>query len=37
MATHPRIAQRLSLFGWGRVETVPAELAAQALSIKSLT
>ncbi len=37
MATHPRIAQRLSRFGWGRVETVPPELAAQAVSIKSLS
>lgn len=37
LATHPRIAQRLQQSGWGRVETVPAGLAAQADSIKSLT
>jgi uroporphyrinogen-III synthase len=36
LATHPRIAQRLHAWGWGRVETVPAGLDAQALSIKSL-
>lgn len=37
LATHPRIAQRLRQSGWGRVETVPADLQAQAVSIKSLT
>jgi len=37
LATHPRIAQRLSAMGWGRVDTVPAGLEAQAESIKSLT
>ena len=37
LATHPRIAQRLCRSGWGRVETVPAGLDAQAVSIKSLT
>lgn len=37
LATHPRIAQRLSAMGWGRVDTVPAGLQAQAVSIKSLT
>jgi uroporphyrinogen-III synthase len=37
LATHPRIAQRLQQWGWGRVETVPAGLKAQAVSIKSLT
>lgn len=36
LATHPRITQRLHLWGWGRVETVPAGLEAQAVSIKSL-
>lgn len=36
LATHPRIAERLRLAGWGRVETVPAGLEAQAVSIKSL-
>lgn len=36
LATHPRIAQRLHQWGWGRVETVPAGLDAQAVSIKSL-
>lgn len=36
LATHPRIAQRLHAWGWERVETVPAGLDAQALSIKSL-
>jgi uroporphyrinogen-III synthase len=36
LATHPRIAQRLHAWGWGQVETVPAGLDAQALSIKSL-
>jgi uroporphyrinogen-III synthase len=36
LATHPRIAQRLSAMGWGRVDTVPAGLEAQAVSIKSL-
>jgi uroporphyrinogen-III synthase len=36
LATHPRIAQRLQLFGWGRVDVVPAALDAQAESIKSL-
>lgn len=36
LATHPRIAQRLLQAGWGRVDQVPAGLAAQALSIKSL-
>lgn len=35
LATHPRIAARLHASGWGRVETVPAGLDAQALSIKS--
>ncbi len=37
LATHPRIAQRLHQSGWGLVETVPAGLEAQAVSIKSLT
>jgi len=37
LATHPRIAKRLHQLGWGRVETVPAGLEAQAVSIKSLT
>ena len=37
LATHPRIAQRLCAMGWGRVDTVPAGLEAQAESIKSLT
>ena len=36
LATHPRIAQRLLASGWGRVDTVPAGLEAQAESIKSL-
>ncbi len=36
LATHPRIALRLRQSGWGRVETVPAGLEAQAVSIKSL-
>lgn len=36
LATHPRIAQRLVQAGWGRVDLVPAGLAAQAVSIKSL-
>ncbi len=36
LATHPRIAQKLKTAGWGRVETVPAGLKAQAESIKSL-
>ena len=36
LATHPRIAQKLLAAGWGRVETVPAGLKAQAESIKSL-
>jgi uroporphyrinogen-III synthase len=36
LATHPRIAQRLRASGWGRVDTVPAGLDAQAESIKSL-
>ena len=36
LATHPRIAQRLVQAGWGRVDQVPAGLAAQAMSIKSL-
>ena len=37
LATHPRIAKRLQQSGWGQVETVPAALAAQAESIKSLS
>jgi uroporphyrinogen-III synthase len=37
LATHPRIAERLQQWGWGRVNVVPATLPAQALSIKSLT
>lgn len=37
LATHPRIAQRLQMSGWGRVEIVPAGLEAQAESIKSLS
>lgn len=37
LATHPRIAERLTSLGWGRVVVVPAALPAQALSIKSLT
>jgi uroporphyrinogen-III synthase len=36
LATHPRIAQRLQVLGWGRVVIVPAALEAQAVSIKSL-
>lgn len=36
LATHPRIAERLKQSGWGRVDTVPAGLQAQAVSIKSL-
>lgn len=36
LATHPRIALRLQQSGWGRVDLVPAGLAAQAESIKSL-
>jgi len=36
LATHPRIAQRLLQAGWGQVCQVPAGLAAQAMSIKSL-
>lgn len=36
LATHPRIAQRLQQLGWGRVQTVPADLAGQVRSIKSL-
>jgi uroporphyrinogen-III synthase len=36
LATHPRIAQRLQSAGWGSVSLVPAGLAAQAQSIKSL-
>jgi len=37
LATHPRIAQRLLSQGWPRVQLVPAELQAQAASIKCLT
>jgi len=37
LATHPRIAQRLQKWGWGRVDLVPAGVDAQAQSIKSLT
>ena len=37
LATHPRIAERLTQLGWARVVVVPATLPAQALSIKSLT
>jgi uroporphyrinogen-III synthase len=37
LATHPRIAERLRLAGWGRVELVPASLKMQADSIKSLS
>lgn len=36
LATHERIAARLQALGWGRVETVPAALAAQVESIKCL-
>jgi len=36
LATHPRIAQRLQQLGWGRVEVVPATLAAQVASIECL-
>lgn len=36
LATHPRIAQRLRQQGWGRVEVVPATLAAQIASIEYL-
>ena len=36
LATHPRIAQRLQQQGWGRVEVVPAALAAQVASIECL-
>ena len=36
LATHPRIAERLKKSGWGHVDTVPAGLDAQAVSIKSL-
>ena len=36
LATHPRIAERLKQSGWGHVDTVPAGLQAQAVSIKSL-
>lgn len=37
LATHPRIAARLRQQGWGRVELVPATLAAQVASIECLT
>lgn len=37
LATHPRIAARLQQQGWGRVEVVPATLAAQIASIECLT
>ena len=37
LATHPRIAERLQQMGWGRVEVVPATLAAQVASIECLT
>lgn len=37
LATHPRIAERLRLAGWGRVQLVPASLKSQAESIKSLS
>lgn len=37
LATHPRIAQRLKQWGWGRVDLVPAGLEAQVQSIKSIT
>jgi uroporphyrinogen-III synthase len=37
LATHPRIAERLRLAGWGRVHLVPAPLKSQAESIKSLS
>ena len=36
LATHPRIALRLKQSGWSCVDLVPAELKAQAQSIKSL-
>ena len=36
LATHPRIAERLTQLGWATVVVVPAVLPAQALSIKSL-
>lgn len=37
LATHPRIAERLRQFGWGRVVLVPAALDEQSKSIKLLT
>ena len=37
LATHPRIAERLRQQAWGRVEVVPATLAAQVASIECLT
>ncbi len=37
LATHPRIAERLRLAGWGHVHVVPAPLSLQAESIKSLS
>ena len=37
LATHPRIAQRLHQSGWGQVDLVPADVDAQAQSIKSLS
>ena len=36
LATHPRIAERLRQQAWGRVEVVPATLAAQVASIECL-
>lgn len=36
LATHPRIAKRLTQSGWGHVSEVPAGVDAQALSIKSM-
>ena len=36
LATHPRIALKLKQSGWSCVDLVPAELKAQAQSIKSL-
>jgi uroporphyrinogen-III synthase len=36
LATHPRIADKLKQSGWSSVDLVPAELKAQAQSIKSL-
>ena len=37
LATHPRIAERLRVQGWGRVELVPAALEPQLASIECLS